>query len=307
MSEAAGRFRPRPVRFTGVGHHGGWSIKWYEITLDGEPVDPTVVQAARRLVDESLCASPAPETGRGAHRTAGSDNGLGFVVLHHGAESVWLLLDCWTGDIVSQQTWSADLTSPNDFKPVPAGGPTACVWELAVHSHERIAFIAHVLDPVDGPDPAGYLADVATTTGLERVDQDERRYRRLVESFTKAWTAGDIDGLMALTADDPGYRPSIQPYHGFEYRGRDAVRAGFQAVLAAEREVGHEVDGGPSGPPPATTSVGGAISRWSYPTVDESGEVTMVEGVDLWTFDGHRIATKDAYRKVVGRIRSEVA
>ena len=142
-----GRFQPRPTRSTGVVDHGGRQVKWYEITLDGHPVAPAIVQAARRLADD-VCS------------TAGESTGVGFGIIHHGAESVWVLLDRWQGDIVSQHTWSAALDAPTDFALVPPGGPTACVWELAVHSHERDAFIRHVLDPAAGPDVEAYLTDL---------------------------------------------------------------------------------------------------------------------------------------------------
>ncbi len=147
-----GRFRPRPTRHTGVEVHGDRRIKWYEITLDGHPVDRAVVTAARTLADE-VCGG-ASDTGPA----------VGFAILHHGAESVWLLLDLWDGDIIRQHTWTAALDTPTDFDVVPVGGPTACVWELAVHGHERDAFIRHVLDPPGGPDVDRYLADALTVT-----------------------------------------------------------------------------------------------------------------------------------------------
>ncbi len=85
--------------------------------------------------------------------------GVGFLILHRGEESLWVLADRWTGDILSQHTFSASLDAPTTLRLVPAGGPTACVWELLVHNHERNAFVRHVLDPAGGPDVDRYLAD----------------------------------------------------------------------------------------------------------------------------------------------------
>ncbi len=48
---------------------------------------------------------------------------------------------------------------PTRFAPIPAGGSTACVWELRIHGFERDSFVTHVLDPVGGPDLGAYLAD----------------------------------------------------------------------------------------------------------------------------------------------------
>ncbi|MCE2529740.1 MAG: hypothetical protein J4G11_07715 [Acidimicrobiia bacterium] len=94
--------------------------------------------------------------------TSGPDGGVGFLIVHHGSEQVWILADLWNGDMVCQHTSCADLDNPTRFRPVPAGGPTACVWELAVHAHERDAYIEHVLDPANGPDIDIYLADTIT-------------------------------------------------------------------------------------------------------------------------------------------------
>lgn len=59
---------------------------------------------------------------------------------------------------ISQHTFSAPLDDPSAFQRVPAGGPTACVFELTVHAHERGAFVRHVLNPGDGPRVEDYLA-----------------------------------------------------------------------------------------------------------------------------------------------------
>lgn len=140
-----GRFQTRPTRPTGTTVVNGWRLKTYEITLDGQPVEGDVVSAVVGVLGDEL--SP-PTT-----------DDVGFLIVHHGAEQVWVLADLWSGDIISQHTFCADLDDPTTFRRVPAGGPTACVWELAVHAHEREAFIRHVLDPADGPDVDGYLAD----------------------------------------------------------------------------------------------------------------------------------------------------
>ncbi|MEM8707496.1 MAG: hypothetical protein AAGE98_13615 [Actinomycetota bacterium] len=143
-----GRFQTRPTRPTGTTAVNGWRLKTYEITLDGAAVGGDVVSAVGHLLGDGL---PAPTT-----------DDVGFLIVHHGAEQVWVLADLWSGDIICQHTFCADLDAPTEFRRVPAGGPTACVWELAVHAHERDAFIRHVLDPAGGPDAEAYLADTLT-------------------------------------------------------------------------------------------------------------------------------------------------
>lgn len=147
-----GRHQSRPTRFTGFLESGGWRLKRYEITLDGEPVPADV----DRAVDATLAAELPP----------GDGDDVGFLVVHVGAEAVWLLADLWAGDILSQHTFTAPLGATTRFARVPSGGPTACVWELVVHAHERDVYVAHVLDPADGPHREAYLAD--TLAPIER-------------------------------------------------------------------------------------------------------------------------------------------
>ncbi|NOX31366.1 MAG: hypothetical protein GXP35_15150 [Actinobacteria bacterium] len=147
----SGRFVPRPVRPVGVSEISGWRLKRYEITVSGDAISANINLAIDRL----LCvALPAPRA---------DELGVGFLIVHHGAESVWVLADLWEGDIVSQHTFSAHLDDPTVFERVPVGGPTACVWELPVHAHERDAYVKHVLDPKSGPDGDAYLADALIT------------------------------------------------------------------------------------------------------------------------------------------------
>lgn len=266
----SGRFETRPTRYVGLATINGWRIKQYEITLDNTPISAAVAAAAHQLLTNTVPAT---------------DDGVGFVITHRGAEQMWLLADLWHGDIIHQYTFFADLVTPTDFEPVPTGGPTACVWELAVHAHERDAYIEHVLDPYDGPDHDAYLADVLTLQARTR--------RQLLEAFENAWARSDVDALMTLMSDDPTYRASTGHGPGTDHHGSAAVRNGFETVIAAERS-------GPHHAPPAGTidiAADRGYSTWSYPTIGPDGTERVVEGIDVWTFDGDRIATKDAYRK----------
>lgn len=288
----SGRYRPRSTRSTGVSIIGGWSLKRYEITLNGDAIDPAILLAADRVLDANL-----PDVAPGTP-------GVGFVVVHHGEQSVWMLADFWDVDILSQRTFSAPLEDPTRFTGVPPGGPTACVWELPVHSHERDAFVTHIIDPADGPDVAAYLADAmpdplaltSQMTGSEAAPYP-RSPRATVTAFNEAWDRGDVDGLMALMSDTPTYRASTGATPGTDHHGTEAVRSGFAEVIAAEQAGGSVTD--------AQTVTGEiltfgdrALSFWSYPIAGPDGAATEVEGVDVWTFtpDG-RIAVKDAYRR----------
>ena len=145
-----GRFRERPTRAAGVTTVNGWRLKMYEVTLDAIAISEDIMVAVHDVLSAEL---PSADD---------SDVRAGFCVVHHGAESVWILADLWSGDIISQHTFSAPLDNPTRFERVPAGGPTACVFELTVHAHERDAFVRHVLNPFDGPHIDAYLADTLT-------------------------------------------------------------------------------------------------------------------------------------------------
>lgn len=145
----SGRFKSRPTRATGVITINGWQLKRYEITLDGIDIANGLIGAAHTTLVENL---PAPPT---------IEPAVGFAILHRGLDAVWLLADLWNGDILHQYTFSSPVgTALPVFILVPAGGPTACVWELSIHSHERDAYIRHILDPLTGPDIDAYLSDV---------------------------------------------------------------------------------------------------------------------------------------------------
>jgi hypothetical protein len=150
MSAPVQAFRPRRTHSLGVGQIRGWSLKWYAINVDPEPIDEEIVAAAKEVV-----ASAIP--------VADADPAVGFVIVHRGEEGVWLLPALWRGDILYQRTFGAPLSDPTRFRELGGpDGPTACVWELVVHAHERDAFVAHVLSGPRGPDAAGYLSDVTS-------------------------------------------------------------------------------------------------------------------------------------------------
>ncbi|HLY57540.1 MAG TPA: nuclear transport factor 2 family protein [Stellaceae bacterium] len=108
--------------------------------------------------------------------------------------------------------------------------------------------------------------------------------------FSAAWGRGDIDGLMALMADDPTYRTSS----GLTFRGRQEVREGFARICRPS-------DPATDPPPPAAPHFfdNKCLSFFTLLLPAVGGGLAMVEGVDIITFDGDgRIVAKDAYRKL---------
>jgi ketosteroid isomerase-like protein len=119
----------------------------------------------------------------------------------------------------------------------------------------------------------------------------------LLEAFTTAWEAKDVDALMALMADDCEFRCSVGPDPGARFIGRDEVRRGFQLFLGAG-----------SVPAPETESaemlVNGdfAVTRWTLRWPKPDGSSLQVHGCDVFEFTDDRIKLKDTYRKVAGEL-----
>jgi hypothetical protein len=148
MSAPMQAFRPRLTESLGVEETHGWSLKWYAINVEAEPMDEEIVEAAKQVVAS-------------ASSVAEADPAVGFAIVHRGEEAVWLLPAFWRGDMLYQRTFRAPLSDPTRFEEIEGpDAPTACVWELVVHAHERDAFVAHVLSGPRGPDTAAYLSDV---------------------------------------------------------------------------------------------------------------------------------------------------
>ncbi len=116
----------------------------------------------------------------------------------------------------------------------------------------------------------------------------------VLERFADAWNAHDLDGLMDCMAADCAFNASGGPEaEGRRHVGREAVRAAYAAVFetwpdATWHDPAHSVAG----------ELG--LSRWRFTGTDAAGRRTEVDGCDLLTFAGERIALKDSYRKARG-------
>ena len=140
------QFRDRQTWPIEVREVHGWKLKVYGICADGCELNPVMIDDAMRHAS--------------THVHWPSDvNGYGFVILHHGEEAVWVLVDLWVNDILRHFLYRAPLSDPEQFASGPDDGTMACVWELAVMLHERKAWIEHVLSRPSNPDYDAYLSD----------------------------------------------------------------------------------------------------------------------------------------------------
>jgi len=112
-----------------------------------------------------------------------------------------------------------------------------------------------------------------------------------LQAFADAWNRHDVDTLMSFMADDCAFEASAGPEAcGSRYAGRDAVRAGFAAVFetfpdahwANARHLVHGERG---------------VSEWTFTGTRPDGSRVEVDGCDLFTFVGGKIALKNSYRK----------
>lgn len=125
------------------------------------------------------------------------------------------------------------------------------------------------------------MTDVTAASGMT--------LERLAE-FGDAWRRKDLDALMAYVTDDVVYSTSVGPEPGETFRGREAVRRGFELMLAHDADA--EARGGD-----AWIFGDRAVGTWSYVYRDEHGREVEVRGMDIYEFEGDRIRLKDAYRK----------
>lgn len=112
-----------------------------------------------------------------------------------------------------------------------------------------------------------------------------------LQAFADAWNRHDIDALMRHMADDCVFEASAGPDTcGMRYAGKEAVRAAFSDVWqtfpdAQWRAPRHFVSGDRG------------VSEWTFTGTRVDGTRVEVNGCDVFTFRGDKIAIKNSYRK----------
>jgi ketosteroid isomerase-like protein len=122
-------------------------------------------------------------------------------------------------------------------------------------------------------------------------------HAELLEAFSRAWSAKDLDAVMQTMADDCVFRSSVGPDPGTTFSGRDEVRRGFALFIGPD-----------SGPGAETVSeeriVNGnfAVTRWTLRLPGADDATPDVRGCDVFEFENGRIKVKDTYRKIPGSL-----
>lgn len=141
----------------------------------------------------------------------------------------------------------------------------------------REALAATTALSIAGAVPAEAAADPATI--------------KLLDDFAAAWNRHDVDALMACMAPSCVFEASAgAEVAGARHVGPAAVRAAYAAVFATYpdarwNEPRHFVAGDR------------AVSEWRFTGTTKDGVKVEVNGCDVFTLAGGKIALKNSYRK----------
>jgi steroid delta-isomerase-like uncharacterized protein len=113
----------------------------------------------------------------------------------------------------------------------------------------------------------------------------------VLQAFAEAWNRHDVDALMSFMADDCVFEASAgDDVCGTRYAGPAAVRAGFcdvwQTFPDAHWSGARHFVVGDRG-----------VSEWIFTGTRADGTRVEVNGCDVFTFRGGKIALKNSYRK----------
>ena len=113
----------------------------------------------------------------------------------------------------------------------------------------------------------------------------------MLEAFSAAWNAHDIDALMSFMSEDCVFQTAAGPEAcGTRVTGPEAVRKAFaaawQAVPDAQWENGVHFVHGDFG-----------TSQWTFTGTAADGSRIETDGIDVFTFKNGKIALKNVFRK----------
>lgn len=112
-----------------------------------------------------------------------------------------------------------------------------------------------------------------------------------LQVFADAWNRHDVDALMSFMTEDCVFEASGGPeICGSRFVGADAVRAAYAEVWSTFSDAHwgnarHFVNGERG------------VSEWTFTGTRTDGSRVEVNGCDVYTFRGGKIAVKNSYRK----------
>lgn len=121
----------------------------------------------------------------------------------------------------------------------------------------------------------------------------EQETLALIDDIGAAFAAHDIDAMVGFFADDGAFVNAVGPdYFGTRYTGAAEIRRYFEKLFATATDVQwHKTDIRVAGEK--------AYAEWRRQATLADGARQDWLGVDIYTFAGDKIQTKDTYIKVV--------
>ncbi|MEV8016349.1 hypothetical protein AB0O76_08400 [Streptomyces sp. NPDC086554] len=148
---------PRTARALGVREAGGHLVKVYAVEAPGRNVTGRDETAALRIAGAHL--------GLGGARGSA---GLAVLIVHLGGDGDYVLVQSWIEGYMSDlAVFVGPAGEPDQLRPGRAG-LAPCVWEAAVLTHERDAYVRCVLDG------GGTLPERLTAWGKDVIEGDLR-------------------------------------------------------------------------------------------------------------------------------------
>jgi ketosteroid isomerase-like protein len=143
---------------------------------------------------------------------------------------------------------------------------------------------------------AGLVAALAAKKLRAAVDEQPSTAATLamLDQFAAAWNRHDVDGLMACMAPECAFETAAgKDVNGTRHVGRAAVRRAYAAVFETY------ADARWNNP---THFIAGdrAVSEWTFTGTMKDGTKVEVNGCDVFTLQGGKIALKNSYRKQRG-------
>ncbi|MEV0525742.1 hypothetical protein AB0I66_20125 [Streptomyces sp. NPDC050439] len=147
----------RTARPLGVREVGGHLVKAYAVEAPGRKVTGRDEESALALAGAHL----------GLGQARGS-TGLAVLIVHAGGDGDYVLVQSWIEGYMSDlAVFVGPAGEPEELRPGRAG-LAPCVWEAAVLTHERDAYVRCVLDG------SGSLAERLAAWGQDVIEGDLR-------------------------------------------------------------------------------------------------------------------------------------
>lgn len=143
-------YRTREIRFLDFWSIDELTLKAYCIIYDGRPLNDQLVETAFRTAKQRVSESAL----------ATHHYGAGFVGIHQGKTGNFVFVDWWADENeLHHHVYVSPSDSPEKLAYKTPTGLAACAWDLYLISHERDAWVRHVLANETKPDIDSYLSD----------------------------------------------------------------------------------------------------------------------------------------------------